>query len=193
MITFSRLVLVGFFVGLFLKERYEAALICLGLAGVTDFFDGFVARHFHQRSRLGSLLDPAADKIMMLAGYLLMCNVGRIPWALAYLIIGRDVLISIGVGVLNLMRIKLLYRPTRFSKFATASQITVLVISFTQFMIAQKNPQGAPLGWAPFWLDSFLAHAYSLFLILAYVLTTITVFQYSYIGYKFYRYGERKN
>ena len=105
MITFLRIIFVGFFVGLFLKGRYEAALICLGLAGITDFFDGFVARHFHQRSKLGSLLDPAADKVMMLAGYLLMCDVGRIPWALTYLIIGRDVFISIGVGFSVIMSV----------------------------------------------------------------------------------------
>ncbi|HBF11956.1 MAG TPA: hypothetical protein DDW49_00980 [Deltaproteobacteria bacterium] len=184
--TLSRFVLVIFFIFQFESGLYPEALLSLSLAGLTDFLDGFIARRFHQRSRLGSMLDPLADKFLMLAGYVLMSHLGKIPWTLTYLIVSRDFLILAGAGILLLMKVKLLFRPTRFSKLATFSQIMVLILAFADFL-KEKNFYTLPLFMEKIWPPIQAGFFYT-----AFALTCITVFQYGYIAYKFYRYGERK-
>lgn len=185
-ITIIRILLVPVFAYLFLTERYEASVITLIAAGLTDALDGFIARRFNMRSRLGSMLDPAADKILMLVGLFLLSLNHWIPWAFTFLVVGRDVLISAGVGVLNLMKVRLYYKPTIISKMATTSQIAVIAISFFQ-VLAEERPHVIP--------EIFRNLTPPLQTILIYVasaLTLITVFQYGYLFYKFYRFGERK-
>lgn len=185
-LTCSRFLLVPLFIYLFMQEHYLAAVSTLILAGITDFLDGFIARRFHQRTRLGSLLDPIADKFMMIISFVFLSHIGVLPWSLTWLVIWRDIGIAIGVVALNLLRIKLYYRPTYVSKFATASQITVLVLCFLEVMISKY-----PLFVEPFVHGVSMTKAVLIFI--AILLTWISAGQYAYLGYKFYRYGERKS
>lgn len=186
-ITISRFFLVPVFILLFLREYYLEAASVLVFTGLTDFADGYVARHFKQRSRLGSFLDPAADKFLMLCSFLVLSVQNYMPWKLTLLVIGRDVFISAGVAVLNLLKVKLLYKPTLFSKLTTTSQIIVLALYFLDVFFENELSQ------LPQSVIHALPQAKSLFFYLAGALTITTFFQYGYIGYKFYRYGERKN
>jgi cardiolipin synthase len=70
LLTLLRLFLVPCFMVASVHERFTLALVLFVTAAVTDIFDGMIARRFNQRSRLGALLDPAADKTMMICGYL---------------------------------------------------------------------------------------------------------------------------
>ncbi|MDO8519709.1 MAG: CDP-alcohol phosphatidyltransferase family protein [Deltaproteobacteria bacterium] len=176
-ITLSRFILVPVFIYFFWKKNYPIALATLGIAALTDLADGFIARRFNLRSRLGSLLDPAADKFLMIISFVFLSWQGRIPWNLTYVVLGKDFLVIAGVCVLNLMKIRLYYRPTILSKVTTASQISVLILSFAEVLL---NPLGA------------LSSIQNIAILWTGAITLATAGQYIFIGYKFYRFGERK-
>jgi cardiolipin synthase (CMP-forming) len=78
-----------------------AALVVLAISGVTDWADGVLARRLHQASRLGALLDPAVDRLYILAALVALSLRSIIPWWLAGVIIGRDVLLAPTVPLLR--------------------------------------------------------------------------------------------
>lgn len=167
-------------------------MVTLGLAGFTDLLDGFVARRFNMRSRLGSMLDPLADKFLVLVSFIALSRTNIIPWNLTALVIGRDLVILSGVLVLNLMKIRLYYKPTRISKLATFTQISLLAISLLEFFMSRNMLGNLKNNFLGEWLNLYFVHQWQkIFVILAAVCTTITCFQYGYIGWQFYRYGER--
>lgn len=186
--TLLRFVLVPIFIHLFLEKRFLAATLVLSAAGLTDFLDGFIARRFHMRSRLGSFLDPMADKFLMVMSFLFLSIHGHLPWAVTWLVIGRDIGISMSVIALNLMRIKLYYRPTYFSKLTTTSQIIVLILAFLQVLLANR-----PMGFLPANSLAAVGKVQEVCIVIAVALTVFSAIQYAYIGYKFYRFGERKS
>ena len=96
LISFLRIALVAPLIVLLLDADFEAALWIALAAGVSDALDGFLARHFGWRSRLGSLLDPAADKLLLVAAYLCLAQIGQVAWALALLVLARDAVIVLG-------------------------------------------------------------------------------------------------
>lgn len=185
-ITLSRFVLVLIFIWFAVQEKYRTAMIVLLVAGFTDFLDGFLARRLHMRSRLGSMLDPLADKFLMAVSFLFLSSRDVIPWGLTAIVFAKDFWVLLGALVLNLMKIRLYYKPTILSKATTASQILVLVTSFSGVVFRHE---GIEIPWA---IGNFLVSANSFLLTLAAVLTLCTMIQYTYIGYKFYRYGERR-
>lgn len=77
------------------------AVIVLAVAGATDWLDGFLARRLNQRSKLGQLLDPVADRLFILATVLGLAARGMIPWWLVALLVGRDVMIGLLVPLLR--------------------------------------------------------------------------------------------
>ena len=185
-VTISRFFLVPLFLYLFLRERYAAALIVAAIAGFTDLLDGFLARHFNMRSRLGSFLDPMADKYLMVLSFLVLAWKERIPLLLTAIVLGKDLIVSLGVMILNLMKIRLYYRPTILSKATTGSQILVLIIAFLEVYLENNSlPMAASL-------KHFIAATKTGLIYTTAVLTLSTAAQYIFIGYKFYRFGERK-
>jgi cardiolipin synthase len=78
------------------EERYHAALLLAGL-GATDWVDGYVARHFHQVSTLGKVLDPTADRLLLGVGVVAILIDGAVPTAIGIAVITREVLVSIAV------------------------------------------------------------------------------------------------
>jgi cardiolipin synthase len=97
-LTLARLVAVPLFILASFRGNYMLAFVLFVAAAVTDFFDGMIARRFNQRSRLGAILDPAADKTMMVCGFLfytLHANepVVAIPAWLTFTVLIRDFLI----------------------------------------------------------------------------------------------------
>ncbi|HXU09754.1 MAG TPA: CDP-alcohol phosphatidyltransferase family protein [Blastocatellia bacterium] len=122
-LTFPFLYLIGL-------GRFDIALIVFFFAGVTDFADGYIARRFNQQSRLGQLLDPLADKFLIASAFVVMAlphsGFPSIPIWLAVLVIGRDILILIGAGVVFLMTRFSEFRPTWFGKTNTLVELGVI-------------------------------------------------------------------
>jgi cardiolipin synthase len=123
LITVVRLLLVPTIVILLLHEKRTPALVVFLLAGFSDALDGFLARHLGQRSTLGAVLDPLADKFLLDTIYILCAWKGYLPPTLAVLVVSRDVFIVSGFLVLYLFSTPPEIRPSLLSKINTACQI----------------------------------------------------------------------
>jgi cardiolipin synthase len=97
----ARLVGVPFFLWLVLNEHDAAAVIVLMVSGFTDWLDGKIARRWNQMSRLGQLLDPAADRLYILATLIGLTVRDVVPLWLTVALVGRDVLLSFTLPVLR--------------------------------------------------------------------------------------------
>ncbi|MBX3195906.1 MAG: CDP-alcohol phosphatidyltransferase family protein [Microbacteriaceae bacterium] len=99
LLSLIRLLLIPVFLVLLVAGQYVAALVVLVVSSLTDFVDGYIARHFNQMSRLGQLLDPAADRLFIFSTLIGLAWTGFIPWWLAGAILARELLLLI-VGVI---------------------------------------------------------------------------------------------
>jgi cardiolipin synthase len=79
-----------------MAKEYRFALVIFFLASATDAFDGFLARHYNWRTRLGAIADPLADKALLITAYLMLVLTGVLPAWLFWLVLGRDLLIVCG-------------------------------------------------------------------------------------------------
>jgi cardiolipin synthase len=97
-ISLARIVLLGVFCWLlFGPDRRILATAVLMVVGVTDFLDGYVARRFHQVSTLGKVLDPVADRLVLVTAVIAIAVYGAVPAWLAAIVIGRELLVSVAV------------------------------------------------------------------------------------------------
>ena len=123
--------LLPFFLFFLVKGRYEASLIIFFIGSITDGLDGFVARRFHQVTDLGKILDPAADKIFLLATLTTLYLLGLLPLWFFIPGIAKDLVILTGSALIRLKCGKLDIKPTFSGKAATAFQMaTILLILF---------------------------------------------------------------
>lgn len=124
-ITFARLCAVPAAVWLVLQHRLDIAFWVFVAAGVSDALDGWLARVRNARSRLGAILDPVADKALLVSIYVTLAAVGVLPDWLAILVVFRDLLIVGGVVVLYVLGQPPAIAPLRLSKVNTALQIAL--------------------------------------------------------------------
>jgi cardiolipin synthase len=131
LLTLARILLIAPFLFCIYQGRFGAALLIFFIASLTDFFDGYVARRFHQQSKLGQILDPTADKILITASFIVMAlphpNFPSIPVWLAVAVIGRDLIILLGSGVVyGLTKFKD-FKPTTSGKVNTFLELGLIV------------------------------------------------------------------
>jgi cardiolipin synthase len=132
-ITLFRFLLVPPVVVLLLKQQFASALVVFGIAGFSDALDGFLAKHYGWTSRLGGLLDPLADKLLLLGCFITLGWLGLIPWWLIVLVVVRDIVILTGAVVYNFLIEQLEAAPSPVSKLNTFTQILlVLAIMFAE-------------------------------------------------------------
>ncbi len=110
------------------QGRYPEALVVVGVAGASDALDGELARRFSWRSAFGSMMDPLADKLLVLVVFIIFAIQSHIPLWLAVVVIARDAVILGGAGVYRLMFGEIEMAPTLLSKANTAVQIVVLLM-----------------------------------------------------------------
>lgn len=102
LISFVRLLGVPLFLYLFLvPEQDVAALVVLGVGGTTDWLDGWTARRLRQTSRLGELVDPAADRLYILATLLAFTVREVVPWQFTLALLAREAALLAGLGLLR--------------------------------------------------------------------------------------------
>src|SRR5215468_8049755 len=138
-ITILRILLIPFFVVevlYYVKNGNEAhrlaAILSFGLAAVCDGVDGFIARRYNQRSELGAILDPLADKLLLVSGIIVLSFDHRpylqtLPLWLTGTIIGRDILLLAGLLVIHMTVGKVTVRPRALGKIATVLQMVVVL------------------------------------------------------------------
>jgi cardiolipin synthase len=106
-----------------LSGHYRAALLLVGVAAFTDALDGALAKGFGWISELGKVLDPLADKLLLVALFICLSIAGRSPWWLAILVLLRDLVILFGALTFKWYFGPLRGAPTLVSKFNTLCQI----------------------------------------------------------------------
>jgi len=127
-ITLLRILLVVPITWLLWQTRYPEALALVAIAGASDAVDGLLARRFGWGTAFGALMDPLADKIMVVAVFLVLTLQGLIPLWLAAVVVGRDAVILAGAGVYRAWFREIAMSPTFISKVNTAVQIVVLLL-----------------------------------------------------------------
>ncbi|MBD3671178.1 MAG: CDP-alcohol phosphatidyltransferase family protein [Gammaproteobacteria bacterium] len=121
-------------------EQAQVALILFTIAGLSDGVDGYLARRYGWTTRLGSILDPLADKFMMAAIYLSLGWLGELPWWLVGTVFGRDILIIGGALGYHFVFGRYDMEPHLLSKLNTLFQI-VLVVSVLLSLSVLPLPQ----------------------------------------------------
>lgn len=119
------------------REAYPLVLILFAVAGFSDGLDGYLARRYNWRSRLGALLDPVGDKLLLIGVYVVLGWGGLLPWWLVGLVILRDVVIVGGALTYRHVCGELTMEPTLISKINTLLQILLgLMVIATAMMWA---------------------------------------------------------
>lgn len=126
LLTLSRILMTPVFVWLVLEGRLTSALMIFFVAGMTDAADGFIARFFNQKSRLGAHMDPLADKTLLVTSFIVLCYMGLIPIWLVIITVGRDLMIVTGVCTLYFSGVKLEMHPLAASKATTFFQLLTI-------------------------------------------------------------------
>lgn len=137
MICIARIILVAPIVRSLLDQRYALALGLIFVAGLSDALDGYLARRFDWRTRLGSLLDPAADKLLMFAAFVTLAWIGLVPVWFSAIVVGRDLLIITGTIVYQLTVAPIHGEPTGASKLNTVLQILFVLLTISHAWLAQ--------------------------------------------------------
>ena len=132
LITISRIALAPVLILLLKDHEYAASLAVFVIAGVSDGLDGFIAKRFHFESRLGSILDPLADKILLLSSYVMLTLLDHLPFWLMLTVAFRDLLIVGGYLVYTSMVGPVQMRPSWLSKFNTFMQIALVSVILAQ-------------------------------------------------------------
>jgi cardiolipin synthase len=128
LLTLGRIATVPVLI-LFLRDgRYGAALVIFLVAGITDGLDGWIAKRFDSVTRLGAILDPLADKMLIVSTYVMLVLSGDLPFWLLLLIAFRDLGIIGGVLVLHTLQGEIEMRPSMISKINTFLQISLVVL-----------------------------------------------------------------
>lgn len=108
---------------LILEARYPAVLVLVAIAAFTDGLDGFLAKHFDWESELGKVLDPVADKLLLVTTFVCLSVADLAPWWLTALVLLRDLVIGFGAATYRALFGELRGRPTVPSKVNTFAQI----------------------------------------------------------------------
>ncbi len=136
LLTVFRMVLIPVFVSLLFYQRFVLALTVFVSAGVTDGLDGLLARRFNQKSQLGTILDPIADKLMLVTAFVVLSMRSvfpqplpshlPVPFWVTVAVIGRDVFILVGAAAINIVTGFRGFRPSILGKINTFVQIVAI-------------------------------------------------------------------
>lgn len=126
LISVLRLLLVPWFAMLLLEQQFGLALILFIVMGISDALDGFLARYLKASSTLGAGLDPLADKVMLVAAFVIMGHLQLLPIWLVGLVVGRDVMVVGGVLLNYLLHPEQKTTVMKVGKINTFIQIVVV-------------------------------------------------------------------
>ncbi len=122
-ITLARIALVAPLVWLIANHRFGAALVLVAVAGASDALDGLLAKRYGWQSWLGGVLDPLADKLLLVACFVSLDLAGVIPDWLMWLVVGRDLVIAAGATAYHFLIGRVVPQPSLLSKITTFTQI----------------------------------------------------------------------
>ncbi len=139
LISVARILLVPFTVMAFVRGDFETGFWLFVIAGVSDAVDGAIARLFRAQSTLGTYLDPAADKLLLVTMYVALSVQGGLSWAVTVLVLARDLMILGGLAWCLWRKFPADIRPILVSKVNTFLQVFVIawILSLESGMVAR--------------------------------------------------------
>lgn len=126
-ISFMRIALVVPILWFIVQGRFDLAILLFLVAGFSDGVDGYLAKRFGWGSRLGALLDPIADKLLVAGSFLTLVVTGHVPAWLVAIVVLRDVVIVAGATAYNYFLGPVEGEPTRISKLNTALELLFIL------------------------------------------------------------------
>lgn len=138
-ISLMRIALVVPVVLTMLEGRFEQAIVIFFIAGFSDGVDGWLAKRFDWHTRLGGILDPVADKLLVASAFITLVYTGHVPLWLAAMVVLRDVIIVGGATAYNFLVGPVEGEPTRISKVNTALELLYVLLVLSR----------AAFGWPP--------------------------------------------
>ena len=173
-LTLLRILLTPLFIILLMKHLYAQALLVFTVASVSDGLDGFIARCFDQRTRLGAYLDPLADKLLLVSAFVCLGVLAVLPAWLAVIVITRDILIVLGIAILTITEKPYEVQPSIISKCTTAAQL----VAVAAVLLHQSFGLAAIVLTPLYWLVAGL--------------TTLSGLHYIYLGMAILQEGEEQ-
>ena len=147
LITILRILLTPLFVILLLDRYYPWALGVFALAALSDSLDGLIARLSNQRTRLGTYLDPMADKLLLVSGFITLSILNAIPVWSVIVLVSRDIILIFGTVILYMIQGSFEVRPSWLGKSTTAVQLIfilyILLLSRIRITIFSPKRQGS--------------------------------------------------
>jgi len=144
-LTLSRVLLVPVLAYLLAHGEYRPALWVFLAAGLSDALDGFVARRFNQITRVGAILDPLADKFVIVSAVLMLAWLDLLPPLIAVLVIARDITIVGGAVCYRILVGPVEMSPSSISKFNTLVQLAMILL-----VLIQTAALADMSSWLPF-------------------------------------------
>jgi cardiolipin synthase len=126
LLTLARIGLVPWLLVLLQESEFGWSLALFVVAGVTDGLDGYIAKRFNARSTLGAILDPVADKALLVSAYVMLSVMNLIPFWLMVAVVFRDVVIVGGYLIMVLFFGAVQMQPLKISKLNTFFQISYI-------------------------------------------------------------------
>jgi cardiolipin synthase len=149
LLTVFRMALIPVFVSLLFYQKFVLALAVFVVAGITDGLDGLFARRFQQQSELGRILDPVADKMLLVTSFVVLSMRGvfpapipkhlPVPFWVTITVISRDVFILVGAAAINMVTGFRGFQPSSLGKISTVVQI----VAVAAVIIAAQTGVGA--------------------------------------------------
>lgn len=138
-ISIARIILIPFFIAAIVYSRMDIALVLFILAIISDGADGLIARALKQKTELGTILDPMADKLLLISAYICLTLVNSIPAHLKLppyvpiIVISRDAIIVLGSVTIYFIKGNLKISPSVIGKITTFFQMITIVSILVQF------------------------------------------------------------
>ncbi|MFU8820567.1 MAG: CDP-alcohol phosphatidyltransferase family protein [Gammaproteobacteria bacterium] len=142
MLCIGRIVLTLPVAWAILDGRYPLAMLLFFIAGITDGLDGFLAKRFSWQSRLGGLLDPAADKLLLVTAFVTLWAAGYVPGWLLAAVVTRDLVIVLGAGLYQWRVGNFVAEPSVPSKLNSALQLLYVLMTLSWLVFEMPAPEG---------------------------------------------------
>lgn len=128
-ITIARFFLIPVFIFLMLEKEYGFALIVFALAGITDAIDGYIARKYNMITKLGKILDPLADKLVLFTGLVMIAVEGLVPNVTLIIVVIACKELLMGLGSFLLYKKGFVVSANWYGKISTIIFYAAIVLS----------------------------------------------------------------
>ncbi len=139
-LTIIRLLLAGPISLAILSERPVWTISLFAIAALSDALDGFLARRYGWQSRFGAMLDPMADKVLLVTAFLSLTVIKVFPLWLTLLVIGRDILIVSGSFIYRWVAGTIQFKPSMLGKLCTLFQLSLIMTALVSVALNYTKP-----------------------------------------------------